>query len=118
MKKLLIILCILFCTVGCSNKEKQESEMSHDEILESIISADNYTILDVRTKEEFESGHVVGAINMPYDNIDIQSLDNSKTILVYCQSGKRSKIAFETLKERGFEVFDLGSYDSITLDKE
>ena len=79
----------------------------------------NYEIIDVRTSSEYATGHVKGAINIPYDEIDENTkLDKNKTILVYCKSGKRSSIAFETLKKLGFKVYDLGAYETIDIAKE
>lgn len=118
MKKILIIiLVIVLC--GCNVHEKKQNTNSTEEILNNIISENNYVILDVRTKEEFDEGHLVGAINIEYDKIDDKiDLDKNKTILVYCRSGRRSKIAYDNLKNMGYEVVDLGSFDSIDLEKE
>ena len=75
--------------------------------------------MDVRTSEEYKEGHVKGAINIPYDEINENvELDKEKTILVYCKSGRRSKVAYDQLTSLGYEVYDLGAYDNITLDKE
>ena len=105
MKKLLLVfLLLLMC--GCSG------EKTFDE----IIKENNYIIVDVRTKEEYSQGHVVDAINIPYDELD-SSLDKNKTIIVYCQSGKRSKVAYDLLVNMGYDVYDLGSYNTITLEK-
>ncbi len=117
MKKLLIIICLFIS--GCTNHKKTEMNISKDDILEKLLSENNYVIVDVRTKEEYDQGHVVDALNIPYDQIDENvALDKNKTIIVYCRSGNRSGIAFQTLTDLGYEVFDLGAYDSIKLDKE
>ncbi len=109
MKKILILLMFLILLLGCS-KEKT---------LDDILKENNYIVVDVRTKEEFDSGHVLDAINIPYDEINKDiNLDKDKTILVYCRSGQRSKIAYNSLKELGYDVYDLGAYDSINMDKE
>ena len=108
----MIIFLTTFLLCGCGHNNQNEK-------LEAVLKENNYTIVDVRTKEEYQSGHVVGAINIPYDEIDDQvKLDQSKTILVYCQSGNRSKIAYQTLKDFGYEVMDLGGYQTISLEKE
>lgn len=112
MKKIFVILTVLFLLSGCGSNSNSNS-------LEKIISENNYTVVDVRTNEEYDEGHVVGAVNIPYDTIDEDvELDKSKTILVYCRSGKRSSVAYNTLKGLGYDVVDLGSYDKITLEKE
>ena len=79
----------------------------------------NYIVVDVRYDYEYSEGHVVNSINIPYDTINSNiNLDKNKTILVYCKSGKRSKIAYDKLKELNYDVIDLGAYDKVTLDKE
>lgn len=122
MKKLLIVVCLMTLVVGCA-KEKNENDNSQVEnenlTLDMIMADGNYVIIDVRTKEEYEAGHVVGAINVPYDELEnYDGIDMEKTVMVYCQSGKRSAIAYEVLSGRGYNVFDLGAYDSIPFDKE
>lgn len=113
MKKIIVLLLSILLLVGCNNKEKESN------ILEEVLKENNYIIVDVRTKEEYDSSHVVGSINIPYDTIDENTdLDKSKTIIVYCRSGKRSSIASKTLKKLGYNVLDLGAFDSINLDKE
>lgn len=116
MKKLAIIL-ICFILFGCSNEKN--NVMSPNNELKSIILENNYVIVDVRTKEEYQESHLKNAINIPYNEIDEDTkLDKNKTILVYCKSGNRSGIAKRTLEQLGFKVYDLGRYDSIGLPKE
>lgn len=107
MKKVLIVLCLLFFC-ACS---KQES-------LEDILKRNNYIVIDVRSQSEFSGNHIEGAINLPYDSIT-NELYFSKDVdlLVYCKSGSRSKIAYEKLKSFGYKVYDLGAYDSINMKK-
>ena len=59
---------------------------------------------DVRTKEEFEKGHIENAINIDFINNkrSLKKLDRKKTYLIYCQSGRRSQLAMDFLKEQGF----------------
>ena len=116
MKKiigLLVCIVLLVIVTGCNKKKTTTNE------IEEIIKEDNYIVVDVRTNEEYETGHVVGSINIPYDEINKDTeLDKTKTILVYCKSGARSKKAYDTLKSLGYDVYDLGAYDSVELDKE
>ena len=115
MKKIVIVLimCIgLICVVGCSKQEDEKTSV------EKIIAKNNYVIVDVRTKEEYNTSHIKGAINIPYDEIDENTkLDKTKTILVYCRSGVRSSKAYNTFKNLGYDVVDLGAFDSIKLEK-
>ena len=78
-----------------------------------MISKDNYIIVDVRTKEEYDSGHIEGALNIPYDTIDKDvELDKEKIVLVYCKSGARSTKAYNTLKSLGYNTINLGSKEN------
>ena len=122
MKKIIILLiCILSLSIitGCENSEVETKEIVGSvNTMKDVMEKNNYIILDVRTKEEYEEGHVKDSINIPYDEIDENvDLDKEKTIMVYCKSGKRSSIAYETLKELGYDVLDLGAYESINLEK-
>ena len=82
--------------------------------LQTIIDESNYIIVDVRTQEEYDEGHIKDSINIPYDTINENTeLDKSKTILVYCKSGKRSSIAESNLTNLGYKVYNLGAYESI-----
>ena len=75
-------------------------------------------IIDVRTPEEFATGHVNGAINIPYEQIgqgiqSIKGLNKESPILLYCRSGRRSAIARATLEKQGFkQILDGGSLES------
>lgn len=65
-----------------------------------------YIILDVRTEEEFAEGHIPGAILIPDYEISAKAesvlTDKNQTILVYCRSGRRSKLAAQALLELGY----------------
>lgn len=66
----------------------------------------NYVILDVRTQEEFDEGHIPGAILIPDYEIEEKAEtalpDKNQLILVYCRSGRRSKLAAEQLEILGY----------------
>lgn len=121
MKRLLVTLCLLTLLCGCDSNSKDDFTTldKKEKTLEQVMKENNYIIVDVRTKEEYDEGHVVSSINLPYDEIDENiSLDKEKTIIVYCRSGNRSGIAYNILTELGYDVLDLGAYDSIELKKE
>ena len=69
-------------------------------------SQEGYIILDVRTREEFDQGHIPGAIQISHEEIAEKAekmlTDKDQLILVYCRSGRRSKIAAEALVELGY----------------
>jgi phage shock protein E len=63
-------------------------------------------VIDVRTPQEFQGGHVEGALNLPHDSIaqTIAKANVSKDdhVILYCRSGRRSEVALGTLKGMGF----------------
>ena len=112
MKKVLLVLVLCLIIGGCGNSSKEND-------LEKIMKEKEYIIVDVRTKEEYEQLHVKGSINIPYDEIDESiDLDKDKNIFVYCKSGSRSSIAYNTLDRLGYNVYDLGGISEIDLPKE
>lgn len=78
-----------------------------------IMDNEKCTILDVRTKEEFEECHIFDAILLPLDKIDLEienTIQNkNEKLLVYCRSGVRSKVASEIMANKGYKnVFEFG----------
>lgn len=118
MKKIIIILLLTISFFGCSSKEENKDLKTTNDYKE-IMQEKEYIIIDVRTKIEYEESHIKNAINIPYDEINSDSnIDKNKVIFVYCRSGARSKKAYDTLKELGYEVYDLGAFNSLDLEKE
>ena len=74
---------------------------------EMMDTQSNYIILDTRTQEEYDEGHIPGAILIPYDEIlqkaESVLTDKNQLILVYCRSGRRSKLASEDLVKLGYQ---------------
>jgi phage shock protein E len=82
-------------------------------ILENIIKEQQCTILDVRTREEFSGGHVVGSINIPLNEVQerFEELQNLKSPLVLCcASGNRSGQAQHYLSQKEIECYNGGSW--------
>lgn len=78
--------------------------------------------IDVRTSEEYSSGHIEGSINIPYEHItseiDEVTADKNADIRVYCRSGRRSGIAKKMLEAEGFtNVTNEGGYEEILKKK-
>jgi phage shock protein E len=83
--------------------------------LKEVIS-NGAVILDVRTKGEFQSGHLRNSINIPVDNLqqNLKKLNKNKPIITCCASGARSGSAKRMLKTNGFEqVYNGGSWQSL-----
>ena len=130
MKKLLYIISILLCILltACGNdssigiiggadgptsiivSEKGEKAMyeqiTEEEAKKIMDSGEEHIILDTREQDEFDEGHILGAILIPYTEIENKAEemlpDKDKLILVYCRSGRRSKIAAESLAKLGY----------------
>lgn len=110
MKRILIVLVLCVALCGCGTDEKNVD-------IKKIMTENEYVIIDVRTSEEYKESHLKDSINIPYDKLD-SSLEKDKVIFVYCRSGARSKVAYDTLKNMGYTVYDLGAFESIDLPKE
>ena len=70
-------------------------------------------IVDVRTREEYQSGHIKGSVNMPLNNLGNQmnKLKKDKPVITCCASGMRSGAAKNILRSRGFtEVYNGGGW--------
>ena len=80
--------------------------ISAQEAKEIMDSGVDHIILDVREQDEYDAGHIPDAILLPYTQIEQKVedviLDKNALVLVYCRSGRRSKIASETLSALGY----------------
>ena len=111
MKKwILLILAVLFLT-ACGQEKENDREavyvnITAQEAKQIMDSEKGYIILDVRTQEEFDQGHIPGAILIPDSQIREKAetvlTDKDQLLLVYCRSGRRSKLAAEALVELGY----------------
>ena len=130
MKKLYVLISILLCIflTACGNdksigiiggtdgptsiivEEKGEKAMfeqiTAEEAKKIMDSGEEHIILDTREQDEFDEGHIPNAILIPYTLIENKTEemlpDKDKLILVYCRSGRRSKIAAESLAKLGY----------------
>lgn len=109
---LIIILIVAGVILVLNRKDKNienETKIKHvsmDDVVKIMNENDNYIILDVRTFEEYNEGHVPNAICIPNETIIDSSIsklpDKEQLILIYCRSGNRSKQATEKLKKLGY----------------
>ena len=104
-----------FLVTACASNEKQGFQSVTVQEFANII-ADTTTVIlvDVRTAEEYGSGHIENALNIDVKQEDfeknaINALPKDKTIAVYCRSGRRSKKAAEILSQNGYNVIELDS---------
>jgi len=127
MKKILCIIFVLLCIslVACGEdksiggadgptsivvseggEKAMYEQITVDAAKKIMDSEEEYIILDVREQDEYDSGHIPGAILIPYTEIENKAEemipDKDELILVYCRSGRRSKIAAESLIKLGY----------------
>ena len=103
-----ILLFFLYSFIRCKNN----FETVNVKQFEDLIKEDNVTIWDVRTEEEFKSGHIENAINIDYYSDDFiknckNTLNKDSKIAIYCQSGYRSKKSARLLSKEKFTVINL-----------
>lgn len=80
--------------------------ISQEEAKQIMDTQKDIVILDVRTKAEYDEGHIENAVQLPYDEIPQRApaelTDKAQTILVYCRSGNRSRTASQSLSDLGY----------------
>ena len=111
MKKLVFLLLAVMMLTACGQDKENDQgavyvNITAEEAKEIMDSEEGYIILDVRTQEEYDEGHIPGAIVISHEEIAEKAekvlTDKNQLILVYCRSGRRSKIAAEALAELGY----------------
>ena len=104
----LALFAALALGIGCVRDMVSISDV---ELLERLRAADPPLVLDVRSPKEFESGHIAGARNLPYDEVGerLAELGDSRDreVVVYCERGFRAAKAADVLEGAGFRVVHL-----------
>ena len=115
MKRIIPILMALLLLSGCATQSTKKTyrQITMEEAVTMLEEETGYTILDVRTAQEYSEKHIPGAINIANESIgteDIPELpDKDQLILVYCRSGNRSKQASEKLVKLGYtNIVEIG----------
>ena len=117
MKKIITLILISILITGCGTKQTEAIKRSISKIeAQQLMNKSDAVLLDVRTEAEYKKDHIRPAMNIPLRLIDRAHKDipNKNTpIIVYCQSGNRSKEAQNMLIQMGYkEVYDLGSINN------
>lgn len=111
MKKLIFLLLAVMLLTACGQDIENDQgavyvNITAEEAKQIMDSEEGYIILDVRTQEEYDQGHIPGAIVISHEEIAEKAeevlTDKNQLILVYCRSGRRSKITAEALVELGY----------------
>ena len=115
---LVLVLCLTGCNAGISKESATTvmtgyKQISQEEAKDMMARDDGHIIVDVRRQDEYDAGHIPGAILIPNESIDKERPkelpDLNQIILVYCRSGRRSKEASEKLAKMGYtNIYEFG----------
>ena len=129
MKLLPSLLAVMILLVGCAGVDNPAlggegavngtgfQQITQEEAMRIMAEETGYIILDVRTKEEYDGGHIPGSVCVPNEQINCDApealSDYDQLILVYCRSGNRSKQAAQKLASMGFtRVYEFGGINT------
>ena len=121
-----LLFVMLFCVSACTPNEKNATasgtnkaytQISQDAAKDMILKDSSLIIVDVRTKGEYEGGHIPSAVLIPNESIKDRKPellpDVNQVILVYCRSGNRSKQAAQKLANMGYKkVYEFGGINT------
>ena len=128
--KIAFIASVMFLLTGCASggqvmdgedMVRGYTQISQEEARQMMEQDGTQIIVDVRTQEEYDSGHIPGAICIPNESIGCDSPealpDYDQIILIYCRSGNRSKQAAEKLAAMGYtNIYEFGGINTWTGD--
>ena len=127
---ILFMAAFLFQLAGCSSNAKgpvmdgdgmvrSYSQISQEEAKQMMEKDDGHVVLDVRRQDEYDAGHIPGAILIPNESIGTEQPDElpdlDQVILIYCRSGNRSKQAAQKLFDMGYtNIYEFGGINDWT----
>ena len=123
MKRILPLFLLLLLLTGCGGTASNASsendyQQISQEAAKEMMDTQDVIILDVREQDEYDSGHIPGAVLLPVGTIDEDTAaevipGKDSTVLVYCRSGNRSKTASSTLAELGYtNIYEFGGINT------
>lgn len=116
MKRMLTALLMpLLLLAGCGSGAAQSgyTQISQEEA-KAMMDGQDVIVLDVREQDEYDSGHIPGAVLLPLGSISKESAaavipEKDSTVLIYCRSGNRSKTASDKLAQLGYtQIYEFG----------
>ena len=108
MKRIALLVAVVLLLSGCASfftVVVPPNLDTYEGLSSSLERGDEITVYDVRSEEEYVGGHIPGSINIPHTEIadTLPRRAKRSVIVVYCASGGRSFMAFESLTEAGFK---------------
>ena len=124
MKRILPLLLSLLLLAGCGGNAAAGYQQITQEAAKEMMDSQEVIILDVREQDEYDSGHIPGAVLLPVGTIDDTTAaqvipEKDSTVLVYCRSGNRSKTASAALADLGYtNIYEFGGINTWPYDTE
>ena len=119
MLVLAVVMMLSGCALANSSTSASYTQITQEEAKEMMKKDDGHIIIDVRRQDEYDEGHIPGAVLIPNESItdkqpeELPKLD--QIILVYCRSGRRSKEASQKLADIGYtNVYEFGGINTWT----
>ena len=122
MKRLAFILIaavilLTGCSIGGTGNSASYHQIAQEEAKEMMTKNDGHVIVDVRRQDEYDEGHIPGAVLVPNESITDkqpeQLPDLNQVILIYCRSGRRSKEASQKLADMGYtNIYEFGGINT------
>lgn len=111
------VMLLTGCTSGTSGSAAGYTQITQEEAKEMMTKNDGHIIVDVRRQDEYDEGHIPGAVLIPNESITDkqpeQLPDLNQVILIYCRSGRRSKEASQKLADIGYtNIYEFGGINS------
>ncbi|MDF1882556.1 rhodanese-like domain-containing protein [Sulfurimonas sp. SAG-AH-194-C21] len=102
----LFSLLVMSYFTGCSKTVDDNILLAAHKAIEK-----GAVLIDVRTREEYKDHHIIGAINIPVQELvkTLARVPQNKVLVVYCRSGSRSSVAADILSKHGYEVYDVAT---------
>lgn len=97
MRKIISLFFIMFMLTACGSRYQTIDSNKAMELID-----DGAIVIDVRTVEEYNESHIVGAVNIPLDSIDDIEYDTDENLIIYCATGVRSVEALKKLYDLGY----------------
>lgn len=118
MKKVILPLFAVFLLVSACQSKESTQTTNQETHTETVTQNQSEVWIDVRSKEEFDSGHLQNALHIPHEEIGgkiAQLVPNkSAKINLYCRSGRRAEIAKKALTDLGYQnVVNQGGYEDL-----